>query len=179
MPGMSASGESVSTSVHASSACGSVPGWTDARRAACVGYTRRLDSWPHFDHWTWSTYGGPGTGAAVATGARARSTVTAATAAATATRTQLAGLALDVQDLGPYVNEIDARRNRRDRDTCDAEHQGQQHADAQNHQPDRLGQLFGGGIGVRALHRSMHERVHRHHQHGDLHREKDVNHNAL
>src|SRR5262245_65895709 len=100
MPGMSASGESVSTSVHASSACESVPGWTDARRAACVGYTRRLDRSPHFDHWTWLTYGGPGTGSAAATGARERGTVTATTAAATTARTRLAGLALEDRKSG-------------------------------------------------------------------------------
>src|SRR4051794_12033941 len=115
MPGMSASGESVSTSVHASAACASVPGWVEARRAASVGYTRRLDMSPHFAHRTWSTNGGPGTGSADATGAAARHTVIAAIAAVISRRTRLSRLALDFQDFGPDVDEINTGGNRGDR----------------------------------------------------------------
>src|ERR1700750_2109872 len=100
---MSASGESVSTSDHASPACASVLGFTDALRPAAVGYTRRLDMSPHFAHCTWSTYGGPGTGSADATGESVSVRVPAAVRAAKRRRTRLAGLALDFQDLGPDV----------------------------------------------------------------------------
>ena len=55
-------------------------------------------------------------------------TVTAAIAAANArcTHVGLSGLSLNFQDLGPHVDEIDARRDRRDRHAGDAEHQSQQ-----------------------------------------------------
>src|SRR6476659_849791 len=179
MPGMSASGESVSTSAHASPACTSLPRSCDACRAASVGYTRRLDMSPHFAHCTWSTYGGPGTASADATGARAKGTVAAAIAAAKKRRTRLAGLALDFQDLRPDVDEIDACGHGRDRHPGDAEHQGQQHTDAEDHQPDGLGQLVGGGVGVRPLQRGVNERVDGRHHDRDLQNTEEVTHYAL
>ena len=49
----------------------------------------------------------------------------------------------------------------------------QRDGSAEDDQPDRLGQLVGGGVRVGPLHRRVHERVHRRHQDGDLQDEQD------
>src|SRR5688572_26492278 len=103
IPGMSASGDSVSTSVHAWSAAAVVPIWADAVRAASVGYTRRLDRSPHLAHSACATYGGPGTVSAVAFPARTRAAVMAAAGTAKMRRIDLPRLSLDVEDFGTDV----------------------------------------------------------------------------
>src|SRR5690242_10248484 len=174
MEGVLASGESVSTSAHASSKA-EVVATSDACLPDSVGYTRRLDRSPHFAHWTWSMYGGAGT-SADAIGASAKGMVMAANATARRRRTPLTGLALNLENLGPHVDEIDTCGHSGDRHAGDAEDECQEHADAEDHQPDGFRQLVGGGVGVGPLQGGVHERVNRRHHHRNLQNSEDVTH---
>src|ERR1700710_1340816 len=94
----------------------------------------------------------------------------------------LARLSLYLKDLGPHVDEIDTRGADRDRGADrgaqqigQREHRGA----ADDRQPDRLGHLARGGIGIGTLQCGMHEGIRRQQQRADLNGEEDVTHQVL
>src|SRR5215475_7703270 len=98
IPAVSASGDSASTSDHASSAPTVVPGCLAAARPDGVGYTRRLLRPPQCVHSVWSTKGGEydpsASGSAAAAGSGPSTAPSTSAGAATNAFTALARLAL-------------------------------------------------------------------------------------
>src|SRR6516162_7774899 len=146
IPGVSASGDSASTSAHPSSARAAVQGCLATIRPDGVGNTRRLGRPPHCAHSVWSTNGGWYPGSADAGGGPgsgpSRAT-TAATGATSRALVPLARLALNLKQFGPYVDQIHTGGAGGDHG---AEHgeKGQRRGPAEDQQPHRRGQLVGG-----------------------------------